>query len=127
MSEDMINHDRSAECHCVRDHVPNPKVMHKHHIVPKAWGGTDAEPPSWMSDDQSNLVVLCPTAHSNVHRLLNDYVRHKGKPPWSLVEHYTHYERELAGTAWIWWSEHHDIDVKAPWTTPEGVAVVYTD
>lgn len=85
----------SKVCLCVRDHNPNPMEPHDHHIIPKSWGGPDTP---------ENKVKLCPTAHSNVHHLLDHYVRHfragLGEPPWAIQQHYSPYIRGLAAKAW---------------------------
>lgn len=68
---------------------------HRHHIVPKSWGGPNTS---------ENIVDLCPTAHANVHHLLDHYVRHflqgMGDPPWAIQKHYSAYVRALAARAW---------------------------
>lgn len=107
----------SPTCGCVRDHVPNPKVLHRHHIVPRAWGGQDDEP---VFHEGGNIVVLCPTAHENVHRLLNAYVRRKGEPTWDFRQHYTYIERTWAKVAWDWWTEDSGPDAKPPYTSSAG-------
>lgn len=114
-------------CPCVSDHVPNAKVLHKHHIVPKAWGGTDGSPQVVSKDVpgliDANLIGLCPTSHENVHRLLNEFVRQDGVPPWEFAQHYTRMERLLATAAWDWWrvNEH---TAQPPWTTSGGVDIL---
>lgn len=104
-------------CPCVRDHVPNPKILHRHHIVPKSWGGTDTFPAVYMTDHTaaSNVVHLCPTAHENTHRLLNLYVRAMAEPAWDVRRTYTTMERWMAKTAWDWWTTMHEGE-KPPWT-----------
>lgn len=115
-------------CPCVANHVPNPKVLHRHHIVPKSWGGTDTTPAhgdalSDLTLDAANLIGLCPTAHENVHRLLNEYVRQGKTPTWDFREHFTYNERLLAGVAWSWWRTNVPEGGRAPYTTPAGVGV----
>lgn len=78
-------------CPCVSKHVPLPTQFHKHHVVPKYLGGTD---------DKSNLFVLCPTTHYNVHKLLQYYGKHKGEPPGSIRKHYSDFVQGMARKAW---------------------------
>jgi hypothetical protein len=78
-------------CSCVIYHTPEPKSFARHHILPKSWGG---------SDDPSNIIVLCPTTHENVHKLLNVYVKYKTKPGCDVLRHYNGFVRELAQRAW---------------------------
>lgn len=59
-------------CRCVGSHVPKPRILHEHHIIPLAWGGADSK---------INTVALCPTAHANVHRLLTEWARAKSQQP----------------------------------------------
>jgi len=62
-----------------------------HHIVPRSWDGPDVA---------SNRVVLCPTAHTLVHELLNLYVHHGGRPPWSDRREFPVLIRRLAAKGW---------------------------
>jgi hypothetical protein len=118
-------------CPCVKDHVPNTKVLHRHHIVPKAWGGTDTSPALYEGEDGTlgNIVALCPTAHENVHRLLNEHVRRREVPPWKgCLEHYTMAERALVRLAWSWWNDGRGgTSLKPPYTSVKGVATVVLD
>ncbi len=78
-------------CKCVGKHVPLPTVLHSHHIVPVYLGG---------GDESSNRVYLCPTTHDNVHSLLRQYAKYKGRPPGSVRKHYSEYVEHLAERAW---------------------------
>lgn len=78
-------------CLCVADHNPNPMRFHVHHKIPRSWGG---------SDEPENLVVLCPTTHNNVHKLLNEYVRIDAIPSWEIRSRYGSLARSLARHAW---------------------------
>lgn len=78
-------------CPCVGKHVPLPTQFHKHHIVPLYLGG---------SNDKSNLFVLCPTTHYNIHALLQKYGRNGGTPPGSVRKHYSDFVQRLAKQAW---------------------------
>ena len=53
-------------CRCSTKHVPKPTVLDAHHIWPHAAGGPTVP---------ANLVWLCPTAHRNVHELLDAWHR----------------------------------------------------
>lgn len=87
-------HDVDRECNCVSYHSPVPQHLVRHHIVPLSYGGPDTE---------DNIVWLCPTAHGNVHKLLWDYERYEGLPPWEGVRwHYSAFIRRLAERAWEW-------------------------
>lgn len=55
---------RHKFCTCVRRHSPVPRQLHLHHIWPKGEGGPDTA---------SNLIVMCPNAHANVHILIAAY------------------------------------------------------
>lgn len=39
-------------------------ITHMHHIVPRAYGGTD---------ETSNLIALCPNHHAAIHILISQY------------------------------------------------------
>lgn len=78
-------------CKCVKRHNPsNPKDV-THHIVPKAWKG---------SDHPTNLIKVCSNAHERQHDLLNEYVRYGRKPPWEVLKTYSVFHRQLAAKAW---------------------------
>lgn len=78
-------------CQCVSEHSPASFVPTYHHIIPESWGGQ-------KTDD--NMVWLCPNAHTAVHRLVDEYVRNNGLPPWETRQHFSPYIRELAQRAW---------------------------
>jgi hypothetical protein len=75
----------------VATHSPHAYVPARHHILPQAWGGKSTE---------GNLVTLCPTTHTAVHRLLDEYVRNGGDPGWDTRCHFGPYVRDLALRAW---------------------------
>lgn len=76
-----------APCMVHREHSPNSHINHEHHVWPKGMGGPDCD---------ENLVVICPTGHYNVHRLLEEYVALRGDVPYSVRRQFTKGERELA-------------------------------
>lgn len=78
-------------CECVADHAPAAYVPTRHHILPQSWGGPTVD---------ANLVTLCPSTHTAVHRLLDEYVRNGGDPGWETRRHFGPYVRGLALRAW---------------------------
>ena len=93
-------------CNCVSEHRPTPSTFERHHILPLAWGG---------SDDPDNVVSLCPTTHSDTHKLLREYRRLMEAPPWEFRRHYGYTARRLAFNAWQAWTAEHG-DEKPPRT-----------
>jgi hypothetical protein len=80
-------------CPCVKRHSPTVDHTVRHHVLPLAWGGEDVE---------SNVIAVCPNTHSEVHRMLEAFVREGGpvrRPG------YTRYAYKLALQAW---EEKHD-------------------
>lgn len=80
-------------CVCVRRHVPHPRFNHLHHIIPLAWGGTDAP---------DNVVALCPSSHENIHMTLRRWVK-AGHP---TRTNFTPYVLDLTMRAWESHLEH---------------------
>lgn len=74
-------------CLCVTDHNPNPRLVHRHHIIPLGWGGPDVA---------TNTVPLCPITHENIHATLREWVR-VGHPTRTRLQPYV---RALAMRAW---------------------------
>lgn len=74
----------NALCRCVGKHIPKPMELHKHHIWPLGEGGPNTK---------ENLLLLCPSTHSNVHRLWRLYERYDGRPPWEFLKSYSEYAR----------------------------------
>lgn len=83
--------DPGAECLCVKEHNPNAVQFHVHHIVPLAWGGADV---------QDNEVLICPTTHDNIHRLLREWKKAGGRPAWRIEKNFGPYARRLAQQGW---------------------------
>lgn len=75
-----------ATCHCVGKHIPKAMELHKHHVWPLGEGGPDT---------RENLVILCPTTHSNVHRLWRLYEENGGRPSWDVLRGYSEFAREV--------------------------------
>lgn len=78
--------DPRYHCNCVTKHVPKALELHKHHMWPIAEGGPDGS---------SGLVILCPTTHSNVHKLWRLYEEYDGRPPWDMLRNYSEYARAI--------------------------------
>lgn len=90
MSLEIVSAEASATgCRVHHSHAPEPKVFHRHHVVPRSWGGGSGE-----------TVDVCPTGHYNVHHLIDAYVRAGGDPGWDVRKHYGPFERSLAERAW---------------------------
>jgi hypothetical protein len=73
-------------CQCVEKHIPKPMELHKHHIWPVSEGGPNTK---------DNLLVLCPTAHSNIHKLWRLYESYQSRPPWPILRNYSEYARSI--------------------------------
>jgi hypothetical protein len=89
--ESLAAHDMGQTCRCVLHHNPNPMELHRHHVLPLAWGG-QATP--------DNEVWLCPTSHANVHELLRAHERYEGAVPWAIRKRFSIYIRSLAADGW---------------------------
>ena len=76
----------TAACKCVGKHIPRAMELHKHHIWPLGEGGPDTK---------ANLLLLCPTTHSNVHMLWRLYEDYNGRPPWDILKNYSEYCRSI--------------------------------
>ena len=72
-------------------HTPASHLNERHHVWPLGDGGP-------RSGD--NLVVICPTGHSNVHSLLRLYRVHRGQPPYSELRTFAFGEREITRLGW---------------------------
>lgn len=73
-----MSHDAGAVCVCVSDHRPPVLEFERHHIRPISLGGLD---------EPGNVVMICPTTHTNTHELMRLMFR-EGRP-------LTHYELTL--------------------------------
>jgi hypothetical protein len=83
--------DPAAYCPCVTTHTPKVVVFHQHHVWPTGAGGPDTP---------ENLLLLCPTGHATVHKLLAQYEKYGGPPPWDVLRHANAYLRGVAETGW---------------------------
>ena len=93
MSDDLLGAGSDAlmttsePCLVHPKHRPESHVNHRHHVWPKGEGGPDIP---------ENIVVICPTGHSNVHNLMRELKIRRGELPYSLVKRYGYGERDLA-------------------------------
>jgi hypothetical protein len=78
-------------CLCVAEHNPAPRELHRHHVWPLGEGGPDTA---------ANLRWLCPTAHSNAHKLWREYAKRRTTPPWDVRRLYGRYVRDLVAEGW---------------------------
>lgn len=88
-----------ASCPCVTDHNPNAVQLHVHHIWPLGLGGPD---------EPANEMVVCPTTHAKVHRLIREAVRDGVAVtdlPWSIRQAMGRFAVDLAQDGWAQWQE----------------------
>jgi hypothetical protein len=79
------------KCLCVKLHNPTPRELHRHHVWPLAEGGPDMP---------GNLRWLCPSQHSNVHRLWREYQKARAMPDWEILRQYNRYARAIVAEGW---------------------------
>ncbi len=89
-----MSHDEGQVCRCVADHRPKVIELHEHHILPRYLGG---------SDDEDNVVWICPNTHAATHELLRLYLKGGTKPPADVVDDFPMLARELAAQGWERW------------------------
>lgn len=77
----------SSPCMLHRRHMPESHVNEIHHIWPLGEGGPD---------EAANRVVVCPTGHYNVHRLLREWLLLNREPPYAYARSFSFQEREYA-------------------------------
>lgn len=78
-------------CGCCVTHTPTPRELHRHHVWPTGEGGPNT---------RTNLRWLCPTTHSNVHKLWREYDAHGGTPPYAVRRLYSRYQQSLVAEGW---------------------------
>ena len=78
-------------CECVKTHIPEPRELHRHHVWPEGKGGPNI---------RGNLRWLCPTTHSNVHKLWREYEKANGIPGWIILRQYSRYVQRLVADGW---------------------------
>lgn len=72
-------------------HRPTSHINHRHHVWPLASGGpTTAD----------NIVVVCPTGHSNIHHLLQLLERGNGVLAAAQLRRFSAEECRLAALGW---------------------------
>lgn len=59
----------SQPCTIHGDHRPNSHLNHRHHVWPLGDGGPDSP---------TNVVVVCPTGHENIHLLIRLLKKYNG-------------------------------------------------
>jgi hypothetical protein len=82
-------------CACVERHSPRPYLVDVHHVWPKSWGGPNIA---------ENRTVLCPTAHVDVHVLLDAW-RKAGARPKERPRSVNHRVWLVAISGWDAWDE----------------------
>lgn len=86
-----IDPDGERKCGCVKKHTPIPRELHRHHVWPEGAGGPNI---------RSNLRWLCPTTHSNVHKLWREYEKAKGTPNHIVLSQFGPYVQRLVADGW---------------------------
>lgn len=76
---------KPCEVHTV--HKPSSHINHEHHVWPRGHGGPNVA---------ENLIVVCPTGHYNIHRLLEELLTARGEVPYSVLRQFAHDERKYA-------------------------------
>lgn len=77
----------SAKCVVHVNHSPVPRVNVIHHVWPKGKGGPDVA---------ENRIVVCPTGHYNIHKLLAEYEKANGDPGAKARQPFTSSEQQFA-------------------------------
>ncbi len=83
--------ETSRACEVHTQHYPRPHENHLHHVWPLGMGGPDIP---------ENIVVVCPTGHSNIHVLLRQWIANRGAPPPAAQRPFGLEERKLARLGW---------------------------
>ena len=78
-------------CVCVVKHLPKPATVESHALVPESWGTVRDCP----------VVILCPSAHRNVHVLLDLYLEGHGDVSWEHLRTFSPYIRDVALRGWL--------------------------
>lgn len=78
-------------CQLHSRHMPETHINHRHHVFPLGDGGPDIE---------DNIVVVCPTGHTNLHDLISHYKMYQGNPPYQITRRYSLEERKYAKLGW---------------------------
>jgi len=79
-------------CACVGDHRPLVLEYEKHHLWPIGMGGPE---------HKATLLLLCPSTHSSVHRILRDMVKNDWHPRRRHEPAYAHHVATLGYQAWV--------------------------
>lgn len=112
MLTELVEATGTVTCPCVSRHVPRPVVLHNHHIIPLSYGGPNTA---------ENKILICPTAHYNIHKLLWHYNKNDGLPPGSVRKHFSDFVQEYAARGWAgrtrWAIEEGELSGVAPLNT----------
>jgi hypothetical protein len=78
-------------CVLHKTHSPLPIINHRHHVVPKSWGG-----------EEDQWEPVCPTGHENVHEALNEMLTYgsPSKVPAGIKQHFGHATWDMAERGW---------------------------
>lgn len=88
----MITPATPTRCVCSAVHTPAVLEPQRHHLWPVFLGGPATH---------ATLVLLCPTTHTNVHRILRAMLKAGTWLPRALGEpHYSHQIATLGFQAW---------------------------
>lgn len=63
---DRLYPDENHHCELHSVHVPEPLILHRHHVVPLEF----QELTGVRVPDDNNLLTVCPTGHYNIHTLI---------------------------------------------------------
>lgn len=76
----------TISCQCVGKHIPKAMELERHFIWPLEEGGPA---------HRSNTITICPTTHSNIHKLWKIYEAKRGRPSWEILKNYSEFVREV--------------------------------
>ncbi len=88
--EQLMTTTLPCQVHIAR-HIPNSHVNHRHHIWPLGYDGPDVP---------ENIVVVCPTGHANIHKLLDLFIRTSGEIGYNTLKAWSVQERHYAKLGW---------------------------
>jgi hypothetical protein len=83
----MATKFKKTICEVHKYHSPRPQRVDVHHVWPSAMGGPDV---------QENVIGACQTGHTNIHMLIDTYIKNKGIVPWTTLRSYGPSERKYA-------------------------------
>lgn len=84
----MATKFKKSVCEVHKYHSPRPQRIDVHHVWPSALGGPDVA---------SNVIGACQTGHTNIHMLIDIYIKAGDKQvPWSTLKYFGSSERKYA-------------------------------